>query len=200
MLAEAALIKFTQVCKQHSMLRVLDIGAGQQDHTIPMKKQGLAVETNDFESTSRAENLKPDHPGNYLELDFAVPFEGIWSSHTLEHQRNPGMFLDKVFADLKEGGVLGITVPPRKDEIVGGHVTMWNAGLLLYHLVLAGFDCSNASVASYGYNCSVVVRKKSFELPDLCYCRHDIASLSPFFPKQLKMVQGKTGIIDRINW
>ena len=80
-----------------------------------------------------------------------------------EHQVNPNLFLKKIFNDLKEGGVLAITVPPLKHEIVGGHVTLWNAGLTMYQLVLAGFNCKNISIKSYGYNISVVLKKKVFK-------------------------------------
>ena len=47
------------------------------------------------------------------------------------------LFLKKVHSLLNEGGYLAIIVPPRKPFIVGGHVTIWNAGLVLYNLILA---------------------------------------------------------------
>ena len=51
-------------------------------------------------------------------------------------------FLGKIRNVVKEGGLVGIVVPPRKPFITDGHVSLWNAGLVVYHLVLAGFDCS----------------------------------------------------------
>ena len=44
---------------------------------------------------------------------------------------------------MKDDGVLAITVPPGESLVIGGHLTNWNAGILLYNLVLAGFDCGD---------------------------------------------------------
>ncbi len=130
---------------------VLDIGSGSGQHAYEFRKHGKEVTTIDLSEPA-------DYVGDYMKV-FVPYHDCIWASHVLEHQRDPGLFLEKCYRDLKDDGILAITVPPRKDAIVGGHVTLWNAGLLLYNLVLAGFDCSKASVKTYGYNVSVVVRK-----------------------------------------
>jgi len=200
MLAQKALNLFIEKCRSNNISRILDIGAGDQSHTRLMREAKLNVETSDFSADNRPENFVPDYSGNYLSLTDIGTFDGIWCSHVLEHQRNPGIFLDKVHRDLEEGGILSITVPPRKDSIVGGHVTLWNAGLLLYNLILSGFDCSDASVSTYGYNCSVVLKKRGIDLPSLCYCRHDIDKLAKYFPKGLAIEQGFDGVIEVHNW
>jgi len=121
--------------------------------------------------------------GNYLDQWFPEGFDCIWASHVLEHQPNPNLFLQKVFSDLKDGGILAVTVPPMKPQIVGGHLTLWNAGLLIYNLIIAGFDCSEAKIIKHGYNISVIVEKRKAELPeDLHYDRGDILKLAHFFP------------------
>ena len=198
--ADKALDLFIRRCKRAHVKRVLDIGAGAQKHTKQMREQGLTVVTNDYGENNRVVNLRPDYSGDYLTLTDIGTFDGIWCSHTLEHQRNVGLFLDKLHRDLEEGGVLGITVPPRKDKIVGGHLSLWNVGLLLYNLVLAKFDCSGAGVATYGYNCSVVLNKKTANLPDLTYSGGDIERLKTFFPKGLDIKQGFNGRIEEHNW
>jgi hypothetical protein len=116
----------------------------------------------------------------------------------LEHQRNPGAFLDKVRRDLRPGGWLVVTVPPMKREIVGGHVTLWNAGLLLYQLILAGFDCREAAVRSYAYNVTVITRNRPVQLPWLAHDEGDIERLAEFFPNGAH--QGFNGDIERLNW
>ena len=93
-----------------------------------------------------------------------------------------------------------------KKETVGGHVSLWNAGLLLYRLVLAGFDCSDASVLTYGYNISVIVKKKSIHvLDELSYDRGDLKIISKYMPQGLKIRPvdrdiSFNGNIKRINW
>ena len=102
--------------------------------------------------------------------------------------------------DLKEGGLLAITVPPRKQNIVGGHVSLWNTGTLLYHLILAGFDCSAASAACYGYNISVIVQKRTAALPALTSDKGDIELLAHLFPMPLQARQGFDGDAYAVSW
>lgn len=109
--------------------------------------------------------------------------------HILEHQLNVGLFLNKIKSLLKEGGYLGIVVPPRKPFVVGGHVTLWNAGLVLYNLVLAGFDCSEECyIKQYDYNIGIIIKKKTIidMLKNLSMDKGDIELLSKYFPLEVK--------------
>lgn len=110
----------------------------------------------------------------------------IWCCHCLEHVRNPGNFLDKIFDDLNEGGLLCVTVPPAGNYLAGGHVTIWNEYTLLYQLVLAGFDCSSAWVRRYDYNISVLVQKKTADLRDLVMDSPDKPKIQQFMPKEYR--------------
>lgn len=169
---------------------VLDIGSGDGCYAKALADAGKRVTTI---------NLQPpaDHVGDYLKSDLGK-FDCLWVCHVLEHQRNPGAFLDKCHADLKWGGWLAVTVPPRKDEIVGGHVTLWNAGILLYQLVLAGFNCRDASIKSYGYNVSVIVQKRPMYLPLLKQDFGDLDTLSHLLPDGFH--HGINGCIKELNW
>ena len=194
--AKDAMLLFIEKCKQNKVTTILDVGAGEkQYHSNDLRREGFEVYTNDFFNTN-------DFVGSYTDLPtFKNPFDAIWCSHVLEHQLNVNTFLTRIHTDLKEGGILAITVPPAKDNIVGGHVSLWNAGLMLYNLILAGFDCSQASVATYGYNVSVVVQKKSIKLPELVFDSGDIETLTPYFPAALNIRRGSFNvIIERINW
>ncbi len=176
MWAEAAYNEVLSLLPKGSSL--LDIGSGKGDHASGFRRC--------FQVTTIDLTHDADFKQDYLNLHFNEPFDCIWASHVLEHQRNPGWFLDKVRQDLRPNGVLAVTVPPRKDEIVGGHVSLWNAGLLLYHLVLARFDCSKASVFMHGYNISAVLRKKTIDLPPLTMDSGDINRLGRYFPLEVK--------------
>lgn len=173
---------------------VLDIGSGPGHHAQAFDRTGKIVTTIDLQPSDRPLHIQ-DH---YMRHEFERSFDCVWCCHVLEHQPNVHSFLRKVREDLRVGGVLAITVPPRKDEIVGGHVTLWNAGLLLYNLILAGFDCSDARVAAYGYNISVIVQRKDFELPPLAFDSGDINRLSPFFPFAAR--EAFNGVLPPINW
>jgi hypothetical protein len=130
------------------------------------------------------------HEGSYLDFAPPRPYDFLWCSHVVEHLLNPGLFFDRVFADLREGGWVGITVPPLKSAMAFQHVTLWNAGLLLIHLIHAGFDCSAARVATYGDNVSVVAQK----IP-----RGDKGKARCLPPVEWRGVYLK-GDIARLNW
>lgn len=141
---------------------------------------------------------KADFHGDYLDFTFGDCFDAIWCSHTLEHQRNPGLFLEKIRHDVKPGGVVAITVPPYRAEVAGGHIHLGNEFHLIYNMVLAGFDCSKARVNLYGYNISVLVERVDAELPELLMDQGDIKKLAPFFPWKLK--EGQDGRLGPVNW
>jgi len=183
-----------KLVKDYSFNTLLDIGSGP-------KSAAYSLFTDNGKTVTRQDinpDYQPDLLGDFNNLATDKLYDCVWCSHVLEHQLNVNHFLTKIFHTLKEGGVLAITVPPRKDEIVGGHVTLWNAGLLLYNLILVGFDCKNAAVKSYGYNISVIVEKKTAILPNLNYDTGDINALNEFFP--LGVFEGFDGNIQELNW
>lgn len=195
-----ALPTLQKLCQSYEFKTILDVGSGPGKHSELFKQRGKQVTACDI-------GISPNYEhgiaieGDYMKLNFGEGFDAIWCCHVLEHQRNVGFFLEKLFDDLKEEGVLAITVPPKKSSIVGGHLTLWNAGLLLYNLILAGFDCADASVASYGYNVSVIVRKRAIkDFPTICYDKGDIEVLAPYFPSVLHVHQLFDGDIRSVNW
>ena len=174
---------------------VLDIGCGQHmKYTNMLEAAGKIVTPNDIQR--RREDVLV---GNYNDLEFEEKFDAIWASHVLEHQPNVQYFLEKLSNDCKEGGVLAITVPPLKHEIVGGHLSLWNAGLLLYRIVMAGIDCSNAKVNCYGYNISIITHNNKIKnMPELTYGNGDLELLQEYFPINVK--QNFNGKEIKVNW
>lgn len=168
---------------------VLDVGSGNGDHARAFAAAGFQVTTVDIKNA--------DICGDFMTVE--VPkVDLVWSSHVLEHMPNPNLFLRKCFDTLNDDGWLCVTVPPLKHEIVGGHVNLYNAGLLLYQIILAGFDCSQAMVKEYGYNISVIVRKKPARMPLLNYDNGDIEKLARYFP--MRATQGFDGRLGEVNW
>lgn len=181
---------------------VLDVGSGAGDHSKVFEEAGKHVTSIDFGVSvyyHRASHRRDVIKADYYQYEFDQPFDLIWASHVLEHQPNPNLFLQKIHRDLKEGGWLAVTVPPLKHEIVGGHVSLWNAGLLLYQLIFAGFNCRHAAIRKYGYNISVVVQKDTIDqLPSLHYDSGDIDRLAEYFPPGLS--EGFHGDIESLQW
>jgi SAM-dependent methyltransferase len=197
MRGEAALIK---VLSEHKISNVLDIGGGKGAHWKVFSSFDKKVAIVDPEEPKGFDGIwiKGLFPNPNVKKFVPKP-DLIWCSHCLEHQPNPNQFLRAINSHAPEDAVIAITVPPLKDEIVGGHVTLWNAGLLLYNMILAGFDCKNASVKTINYDISVVVKKKQIKkLPSLNYDSGDIEKLSAYFPFETK--QGFDGRISSLNW
>jgi hypothetical protein len=171
---------------------LLDVGCGDGAHSDFFKKNNKIVTSTDYQS-----NYSKCIIGDYNLLNFEE-HDCLWVSHILEHQLNANNFLKKIRKDTKNEGIVCITVPPLKNNIVGGHVSLWNAGLLLYHLVLSGFDCKDCSIKKYKYNISVIARAANFEIPKLNYDSGDITLLNPWLPEFCD--EGFNGDIDEWNW
>ena len=181
------------VTKLKGVRTVLDVGPG-----LGLHKQFLEAIDKEVKTVDTNTEYSPDYLGDFVTTEVGGNYDLVWASHVLEHQPNVNAFIKKCNAVLKDGGYLAVTVPPAKMQIVGGHLTLWNAGLLLYNLILGGFNCDRAAVKTYGYNISVVVQKKPFRLPELRYDNGDIETLSKFFPFPAE--QNFDGHIPEINW
>ena len=177
MLADQAL---TELIKR-APKKVLNIGdTTDGKHTQIMRKlAGIEVVTCNL--TEPADIVCP-----YLNAH-TTEYDAIWSSHCLEHQVNPGLFLSKIFQDLNEGGLLCITVPPAKEKLAGGHVTIWNETALLYQLIMAGFDCWNAEIWRYGYNISCILEKKTRPFVSWTMSKQDLDMVKRFMPVVLNL-------------
>jgi SAM-dependent methyltransferase len=194
--ADQALAK---LLTEYDFATVLDVGCGAGRHSARFRAAGKQVTGIDIAPLDDDAIV-----ADYLRHNFDHQFDCVWVSHVLEHQLNVNQFLKKLHRDLRDGGVLAITVPPLKHPIVGGHVTLWNAGLVLYNLVLAGFDCSDARVKQYGYNISVVMPKIPAFVPyrHLHYDTGDIELLARYFPQHpgLTIKQAFNGDIRQLRW
>lgn len=185
--------------------RFLDVGCGNGAHTehVRLLHGFESVHCIDYNDSHK---YVGHIVGDYMGYEPENKYDAIWSSHALEHVRNPGLFLDKIHRDLKEGGLLGICVPPLKAAITVGHVTLWTPGLLLHNLVQSGFDCSEVLLKRQGYNIGVILRKRTCPIPR-SFSPNVEGSARPLLPAQLSWFQNqRTGVwyfrgdIESINW
>jgi hypothetical protein len=129
--------------------------------------------------------------GDFLDFRPVGAYDVTWASHVLEHVQNPGLFIRHLIGCTKPGGLICITVPPLKSEMTFGHVTLWNAGLLLINLIKSGLDCRDARLMTYGYNVSVIVANRP--PADSHYAN--------YLPPEIEVKNGYfDGDIKAINW
>ena len=87
----------------------------------------------------------------------------------IEHQRNQGAFLDKIYDILKDEGDLVISGPTHEAEkFVEGHISTTILPVFLQILIYAGFDCKNGKMMSIaGVENSFIVKKaKNFSIDE----------------------------------
>ncbi len=165
---------------------VLDVGSGKGKHAALLAAHGKRVTAVDLGRSTYFAQRGPDDAavvGDVLDVELGGPFDLVWASHVLEHQPDVRRFLRRLRDATREDGLLAIVVPPLKHEIVGGHLTLWNAGLVLYNLAVAGIDCARCAICRYDYDVCVLVRKRSIDvIPELAFDSGDVGRLRPFLP------------------
>ena len=183
---------------------ILDIGSGNGTAS-----QLFSFLGKDVTSIELSEESGADYTGDYLEIDFPQQFDAIWCSHVLEHQRNIGIFLEKIYRDLKEEGVLAITVPYALSPLMMGHPNIFTPLHLIYHLVLAGFNCNMAKIRTYDWQFTILLKKHSNNIKpiSLATTHFDgtipigyVPELLDFFPLPIPKNGHVWGEIESLNW
>lgn len=201
------------VLNNYNFSTVLDVGCGEGIHSNIFLEHGKLVTALDYGCSFYFKKKQDDNRIKVLVADInkfesKEVYDLVWCSHVLEHQLNPHNFLCKLRSLIKESGILAITVPHFNSQafVQGGHVSLWNAGVLLYHLILAGFDCSRAHIKHYGNNISIILEKRSISVLDqLEYDRGDIRKLREYLPKDIVYIDAGDddhfyGDIECLNW
>jgi len=187
---------------------VLDVGAGeckQVNYLDERGKNAYALDLNISNAVHCSTRTKKYcYVGRFEDMKFKRKFDMTMCTHVLEHQLNVNSFLRKMSSVTRHNGYIYIVVPPRKPFITGGHYTMWNAGLVLYNLVMAGVDCSKECVIKQiDYDIGVFVKNSKFNIDsiDLHHDRNDIEhKLKRYFPKELNITEPFNGDIMEFNW
>ena len=141
----------------------LDIGSGAGLHSKIFTDIGL--KTTQIDKYSSTSNIKDD----FMDYCFNDTFDIIYCSHVIEHQRNIGSFLDKIFDLLTVDGKLLIAVPKHDANVmIEGHINSFLTPLFIQQLIYAGFDLKNGKYLSCGFieNAAIVGRALNFDISE----------------------------------
>lgn len=166
---------------------VVDVGAGLGQHADILLSHGKDVTEIDLGLTKNfSQQRAAARKVIVADINTTEPteqFDCLWASHVLEHQPNVQNFLSGLRKWVKPGGIIAITVPPLKNEVVSGHLNLFTPGHLLYNLAASGLDCSQATTLAYHYNITVIVENRTFDVPDLTFDAGDVERLLPWLPQ-----------------
>jgi len=174
-------------CLELEIDSVLDVGSGGGEQALAFVRAGKEVTCVDYGVSVYAQAATAEAGYNRILGDFNLLLVGklydlVWSSHTLEHQPNVGVFLTKLNAFCRPGGWVCITVPVCHRAMWGGHLTLWTPGLLAYNTVLTGVDISQALLIHGRREFSLLYQPQPATLPSLSYDSGDIRALAPLLP------------------
>lgn len=183
---EAAL-NFLQFFDASKYRQVADIGSGPGHQSFVLRALGAEVTCVDFRKPEYDDFpwLPPERLSELRDLD------AIWSHHCLEHIRDPIGALISWRRVLKPGGVLFLTVPQFDVAMSSGHINLYNLPLLMYHLAIAGYDCSkNCFIKQNSHLRAVVTRHDRYD-PDqgVITGLSDLAKLGLFSPSVKKFIE-----------
>lgn len=141
----------------------IDIGSGAGVQTEILRTAGMEVFQLDKYSNTA------EYRVDFLKHDFDRKFDIVFCSHVIEHQRNVGTFLDKIFDILSDDGLLIITAPKHAAEtMIEGHLNCFFLTYFTQHLIHAGFDLKAGKFLSCGgiENSAIVPKAKNFDLDE----------------------------------
>lgn len=112
-------------CLSKNPKTVLDVGSGGGEHALAFKKHGAKVTCIDFGTSVYARSSSKNNSLNVVNVDFLDwnnqdLYDLVWASHILEHQRNCGIFIEKLISCCHPNGKVAITVPVPHRRLWGG--------------------------------------------------------------------------------
>ena len=171
---------------EYTLGSVLDVGCGRGALFQPLLEKADKVHGIDLLNPPRLPERVTYEQTTIQDYTPEAPFDAAICSHVVEHMPDTEQFLNRFFSFIKDEGAWCIIWPPLKHQIVGGHVHIFNYGLMLYNIIRTGIDCSSVKMFRSRYSEAIMGTKATFDVPKLVYDRGDIEILSEWFPFDAK--------------
>ena len=109
---------------------------------------------------------KPSAAGLLQKFSFkSLGLGGAFVCSRLQKQPNVYDYLVALRSSVAPGSPIALIVPTAHHELVTDHVNLFTAGTLIYSMVRAGWDCSEASVTYDKRFINVLLRRKDLAEP-----------------------------------
>lgn len=177
---------------------LIDVGAGGTDHKFLFTMYGGGeVYTNDIKGKGQY-----NYPGDFMHIDFDRKFHIVYASNIIEHMKNTGMFIEKLFNICDDDGYVAIVVPrPHLNRLLSGHINIYTPVTLLYNIVTSGYDCSDARVCNGVYEKSIIVKKQPIRDKNFTYRTgvvDGVNTISKYFP--WKVSHKCNALLPSVKW
>jgi len=171
--------------QKYKFKTAIDVGCGKGDFFKYLNDKKVNVEGTGIDMMDDKDLIYKDF--NYVNCNFSnyesdETYDLIFSSHTIEHNPDTESFIKNFFKLGDDKGLFCLIWPPPKPLIVGGHVHIFNLGLMLYNIIRTGIDCSKVEIFKSGYNLCIMGEYKKIEIKELTYNRFEIDILKKYFP------------------
>lgn len=180
-------LNFLQFFDVNKFRRVVDIGSGPGHQSMVLKTLGADVTCVDYRKPiyDGLSWLSPDDLSELRDMD------AIWSHHCLEHIRDPIGALVSWRRVLKPKGALFLTVPQFDVSMSSGHINSYNLPLLMYHLAIAGYNCSqNCFIKQHSHLRAMVFKDENYDPEQtLVTGLSELAKLDLFAPSVKKAIE-----------
>jgi ubiquinone/menaquinone biosynthesis C-methylase UbiE len=155
-------LQITQfLIKNFQFDNILDVGCGYAPYVNIFTNNNKDYTGIDFNIDNKNKKKCSFIKSDFMKHDFKdKKFDCVYTSHCIEHIPDTETFLKRLRFLIKDDGILCIIFPKPKDEIVGGHVHIFNPGIMLYNLVRIGINCKHVQCLDCGYSYAVVGKIK----------------------------------------
>ena len=145
---------------------VMDVGCGSMPYSDLFLSKNIDYNGIDIRSDIHGDMYTC---GNFMNYPFSKQYNAVISSHVVEHVPNTEQFLNIIRQITVDNGNVCIIFPKPKPNVVGGHVHIFNPGIMLYNLTRIGIDCSDwkCVVKDYSFAVMGTMKKTNPILPQI---------------------------------
>lgn len=184
----------TRLLREYVFHTVLDLGLPDLQRLTLLAQQDRRVTAIAGTSLTAVSLPNVQLAAHVPQPDSQPSFDCVVAIDVLQRHSDPQAFLRSAHEQLMEGGVLALSVPAMRYPQVTGDLSIWSGGLLLQHLVLAGFDCRNVQLLPQEEHLYILVVKSSIPPVPLDRGKPQMKAMQQYLPTSLDYMETPEGL------